>query len=881
MKKTKPTNQLTPTEAALFQSEERYKAFISQSTEGIWRCELEKPLSIKDPIKKQLAHIFTYGYLAECNDAMAQMYGFKRASELENIRLKDIMVPTDEENISYLTDFIKSNFKLQRRQSHELDKYGHLHIFENNLMGVIENGHVLRAWGTQRDITEQVKAKERQEFLEKVTNKLVVSINHHVTLQEIAQLIVPYLADYCRIAIVDKDNTIKEITVNHKDPTAISLAEALYDSYKDLPTSTYGVPKILQTGKPEIIEKINDKILSKYAANKQLIKIIKQIGLQSYMGVPLIARGKIIGAITFSSIKKQIFYTKTDLQFAGELARRIALTLDNIQLFQEAQEEIQERERIAETLRLQQERLHLAQEAGNIGVFEWDIPSDIVQWSPQLEKLYGLHAGEFTGNQKQWLDMMHPDDRERIVKEFNEQIKNSENTEFEFRIILPDTTVRWIYGKAQVFFDGNKKPMRVVGINVDVSQRKQAIINSLFLAEASKILSSSLDYETTLKNVASLAVSQIADWCSIEMINKEGALQQIAVIHKNPEKVVWALKLRKDYPTNLQADVGIAKILKTGKSELYPSITEAMIKRSARDSKHLKLLKQIGMTSVMMTPLLSEQKPVGVITFISSEAKRQFTKGDLLVADELAIRASLAIDNAKLYKKAQEAVSLRDDFISVASHELKTPVTSVKIFTQVLLKHAKKAADEKSITSLEKMDKQIDKLTDLIYNLLNISKIQSGRLEFEKKSFVFDDMITEVIDVMQHMAVAHKIILKGKSNCMLYGDEDRLSQVVSNLISNAIKYSPHANKVVISVAVKGEHVKVSVRDFGIGMNKEHLDKVFGRFYRVSSNEDKTFPGLGIGLYISKEIINRHNGKLWVGSTEGGGSTFHFTIPLKS
>ncbi|MBA3724429.1 MAG: PAS domain S-box protein [Candidatus Levybacteria bacterium] len=167
MKKIKSAKQLTPTEEALLQSEERYKAFISQSTEGIWRCELEKPLSMKDPIKKQLAHIFKYGYLAECNDAMAQMYGYKKAAELKNIRLKDIMVPTDEENSNYLTDFIKSNFKLQKRRSHERDKYGNSHIFENNLIGIIENGYVLRAWGTQRDITEQIKANERQEFWKK------------------------------------------------------------------------------------------------------------------------------------------------------------------------------------------------------------------------------------------------------------------------------------------------------------------------------------------------------------------------------------------------------------------------------------------------------------------------------------------------------------------------------------------------------------------------------------------------------------------------------------------------------------------------------------------------------------------------------------------
>lgn len=866
------------TEEALRRSEERYKAFIAQSTEGIWRCELEKPLPITGSISKQIDHIYQYGYLAECNDAMAQMYGFKHAKELIGARISDLLIREDEKNIEYLKKFIQSNYRLNDHESYERDRYGNIHIFQNNLVGIPEEGKILRAWGTQRDITKQKREEERQQFLENISNKLVASFDHHITLQEIAQLIVPYIADYCRIAIVDEDLHVKEITVNHTDPTKVSLAEDLYTSYKDLPQSTYGVPSLLKKGKSEIISELNDKVLQKFKTSKKVLKIVKQIGLKSYMGVPLLARGKVVGAITFSSVKPNRYYSKDDLHFAEELARRIALTLDNIRLFKEAQEELHRREKIANDLQIEKERLRLAQEAGHIGIFEWDMLTNTVNYSDELVKMYGYKPG-MKSSYEYFMKRIHPEDRDWVMKEFNKQLKVSNYTEAEFRILLPDKTIRWIYAKSQVFYNKRRKPIKSVGINIDVTERMQTQINLRFLAEASKILSSSLDYETTLNNIAKLAVPQVADWFGIDLLDKNGELQQVAVHHKDTKKMKLAQELRAKYPTDIHAKTGIAQVLRSGKSEIYPIIPPEMLEAVAKDKKHLQLLQKIGFHSAMIVPLIIQKKAVGTIIFVSSETKRSFTKGDLSVAEELANRISIAMENAQLYKSAKDAISLRDDFISVASHELKTPITSVKIFTQVLQKHAEKTEDDKAVKSLAKMDKQIDKLTELVLNLLNIAKIQTGRMEYTEKPFDFDKMVMEVVDVLQHMTVKHKIIVVGKTNKKFFGDEDRIGQVISNLISNAIKYSPHADKIIVTLSAKRNHIGLSVQDFGIGMAKEHLEKIFNRFYRVSGATDKTFPGLGIGLYISHEIIKRHGGKLWAESDEGKGSTFYLSLPL--
>ncbi len=733
-----------------------------------------------------------------------------------------------------------------------------------------------------RDITQRKKVENQQKILEKISNTLFTSFDNLITLQKIAKLIVPDLADYCRIVILDTNNQIKEIAVSHKDPQKVSLASALFDTYKSRQETTHGVPRILKTGKAEIISIIDEKIYETIKNRPRLLKIIKELNLKSYMGVPLIARKKVIGAITFSSIQPNRFYNKEDLSFVQEVGKRIALALDNSRLYKEAHEELEERKLAQERLREHQERLEITQTSVSLGTFELDVKKNVLHWSPELKALYGLPSDGNITKPRDWEKYIHPDDKKEVIKLIDQQINLGDLLECEFRIVWPDKSVHWIYHKAKVFFDKKRKPIRTVGINIDITQRKQTELNLKFLADASKILASSLDYQTTLNSVAKLSVPEIADWCGIDILDEKGkGLQQVAVAHKDPKKVKWAKELRKKQPVDLNnTSQGVARILKTGKPELYPLITEEMLKTTTRTKRELELARSLNLTSAMIIPLFSEKKPIGAITFITTETRRRYNETDLAIAQELANRASLAIENARLYKGSQEAINMRDDFISIASHELKTPVTSVKIFTQVLQQHSEQIGDKKAFAHLQKMDKQLNKLTELIYNLLNISKIQAGRMEYKEASFNFDGMVNEVVEVLQQSSSKHRLILKGKTSKNVFGDEDRIGQVLSNLISNGVKYSPNADQILINLSTNKNNVVVSVKDFGIGMAKAHLEKIFERFYRVYDTTDKTFPGLGIGLYICSEIIKRHHGKLWVESDAGRGSTFHFSLPIE-
>lgn len=221
----------------------------------------------------------------------------------------------------------------------------------------------------------------------------------------------------------------------------------------------------------------------------------------------------------------------------------------------------------------------------------------------------------------------------------------------------------------------------------------------------------------------------------------------------------------------------------------------------------------------------------------------------------------------------------KDDFIGIASHELKTPVTSIKAYTQVLERMLRKKGEVKEAEMIGRMDVQINRLTSLIADLLDVTKINAGKLQFNDRDFDFNLMVKELVEDLQRTTETHTLIDKYDGEAIVYGDKERIGQVITNLITNAVKYSPRADKIIIHTSLKENEVILCVEDFGIGISKGNLGKVFEQFYRVSGDMQHTFPGLGLGLYISSEIIKREGGRIWVTSCEGKGSTFCFALPL--
>lgn len=222
----------------------------------------------------------------------------------------------------------------------------------------------------------------------------------------------------------------------------------------------------------------------------------------------------------------------------------------------------------------------------------------------------------------------------------------------------------------------------------------------------------------------------------------------------------------------------------------------------------------------------------------------------------------------------------KDEFIGIASHELKTPVTSIKAYAEILERSFKEAKDWESAELLEKMNNQVDRLNILIIDLLDFTRIEGGKLKFREERYNLNELIEEVIEEMQRTSRQHVIVKKLDKTMNLFGDRYRTGQVVTNLLSNAIKYSPAAKKILVTSKKDKKTVSICVQDFGIGIEKDQVNKVFDRFFRVSQPALNTFPGLGLGLYIASEIVKRQGGKIWAKSTKGKGSSFCFSLPVK-
>jgi len=244
------------------------------------------------------------------------------------------------------------------------------------------------------------------------------------------------------------------------------------------------------------------------------------------------------------------------------------------------------------------------------------------------------------------------------------------------------------------------------------------------------------------------------------------------------------------------------------------------------------------------------------------------------------IGVSRDITQSKLaQEQVQEFETRKDEFLALLSHELKTPITSLKGFTQILQRRFKEHEDEQTLHFLARMDKQLGKLGILINDLLEISKMQSEILPLHYENFDLNGVIQEIVENLQATTLTHRIIVESTPAVLVHADRDRIGQVLINLLNNAIKYSPHANKVTLRMTANQNEATVCIQDFGIGIAAIHQQSIFERFYRVPDPIEKTFPGLGIGLYISREIIHRHHGRIWVESQKGEGSAFSFTLPL--
>jgi len=401
-----------------------------------------------------------------------------------------------------------------------------------------------------------------------------------------------------------------------------------------------------------------------------------------------------------------------------------------------------------------------------------------------------------------------------------------------------------------------------------------------FLAQASAVLASSLDYKETLASVARLVVPQLADWCVVDIIEENESLRRVAVAHVDPAKVSYGWAVSHRYPNHLDDPEGIPRVIRSGKSAIFDQIPEALLQAVARDAEHLNILRELYLKSGMVVPLVARDRTLGAISFGISESERLYTEADLNLAENLARRAALAVDNARLYGEAQEANRAKDVFLATLSHELRTPLTAMVGWIHLL--RSGRLDETMTTQALEAIERNTKAQTQLIEDLLEVSRAITGKLRLELRAVDLQSVIEAALESVRPSAEAKEITLRTEFQpdvSAISGDPHRLQQVVLNLLSNAIKFTPTGGWAVVELSQDNDWAYITVRDNGKGINPEFLPHVFDRFRQADSSMTRAFGGLGLGLAIVHHLVELHGGKVRVQSEgEGHGATFVVQLP---
>jgi PAS domain S-box-containing protein len=402
-----------------------------------------------------------------------------------------------------------------------------------------------------------------------------------------------------------------------------------------------------------------------------------------------------------------------------------------------------------------------------------------------------------------------------------------------------------------------------------------------FLAEAGTVLSSSLDYEATLRAVARLSVPKIADWCAVDIVGEGGALQRIAVAHVDPKKVEFARMLQERYPADPKAPGGVHEVIRTGQAAYMARIPPALLEAAAQDDEHLRIIRELNLTSYMCLPLTMQGKAIGAITFVSAESGREYSEEDVRFARELAARASLAVENARAYERANEASRLKDEFLATLSHELRTPLNAVLGYARMM--RTQTITPDKAKGAWDVVERNATSLKQIIEDVLDVSRIVAGRLRLNVEPVDLPAILAEAIATVTPAAEAKGVrveTLIEPLTAPVSADADRLLQVVGNLLSNAIKFTSRGGKVQLRLSRVNSHVEVTVSDTGRGISPDFLPFVFERFRQADATFTREHGGLGLGLAIAKQLAELHGGTITAAS--GGpdqGATFTVKLPL--
>jgi PAS domain S-box-containing protein len=833
----------------------------------------------------------------------------------------------------------------------------------------------------------QRRQAEDQKFVADASELLASSLAYETTLANVAALAVPRFADWCAIDMVRDNGSIGRLTVAHVDPAKVRWANELVERYPPDPDAAYGVPNVIRTGRPELLSDIPDELLVEAAADEpELLEILRELGLKSSMCVPLVARERVLGAITFVSAESGRRYDDADLATAQDLAGRAATAVDNALLFRDAESA---RRQAQESLAV----LDAVFAAAPIGLAFMDTSFHYVRVNDALAAINGLPAEEHYGRTLR--DVLG--DLADEIEPFHRQVIETGEPVLDLEVTgqtaaAPGETRNWLVS----YYPVRDLADETIGVGVvltDVTEREQARAAAEaaterleVLAEASQQLASTLDQETTLANLASLLVPRYADWYAVDVLDEGGGLRRIAVVHKDPAKAEWAEKSRRLYGGDVDEPEGPGRVVRTGEAVLYREIPDELLASSTKNAEHYDVLRQLGTASALVVPLVAGGRTFGTLMLVSSDPERLYDEADLDFAKHLGRRAAHAVDNARLYRAVEERAraalvvehvgdgvvlvdrfgvirlwnpaaehitglspqesvgrpaaevfaswdaiaslsrdegmrpetrqvevngrvlwlsitgvgfeegavyafrdltaeraveTLKSDFVSTISHELRTPLAAIYGAALTLRRDDVLLGEPQRTGLLEVIASESDRLARIVNDILWVSRLESGGMQTLIERCDAVALARGVVDAARHyVPPSIELTFTAPEDApSVAADSDKLRSVLTNLVDNAVKYSPDGGRVDVEISLAGGRLRFSVRDQGLGVPPAEHRRIFEKFYRLDPDLTRGVGGTGLGLFISRELLERMGGRIWVESSGAGGSIFVAELPI--
>ena len=644
-------------------------------------------------------------------------------------------------------------------------------------------------------------------------------------------------------------------------------------------------------------------------------------------------------AVELATFTRQLQDQTVELEQQTEEAQVLAEELED------AKHELEERAT---------EQLAEAQAIAHLGSWEWDVGLDRITWSDELYRIYGYRPGEVDVTYDSFLDHVHPEDRAHVGETVGEGLRTQQPFEFEHRILRPSGEVRLLYARGRVAATDSGAPSRMVGIALDVTEQRRAESETrlaieeragreaseaarrrlALLAEASQLLASTLEYEATLKTVARLAVPAFADWSAVDLVGAGGEVRRLAAEHVDPSKAELVRTLRERWPERPGLAHGLLAVVRGGRTDAMLDVPDEAVERAARDEEHLRVLRGLGFHSYIIAPLVARGRTLGAFSVVYAESGRRYGPEDVAFVEDLARRAAVAIDNARLLREtaeardrlrrqaevlqqAQEEMAVanedlrqttdelldkthaldrarsdaeaanraKSEFLAMMSHELRTPLNAIAGYTELMEIGIAGPVSEQQLDYLTRIRRSQRHLLGLINDVLNFAKLEAGRVQFQLEDVAVAETLREVEMFMEPQlrakALRYTLALPEPAPAVR-ADREKLQQVLLNLLSNAVKFTEPGGAIAVEcerIAAPSPTLAIRVRDTGIGIPPDRLAGIFEPFVQVGRTLQRAQEGTGLGLAISRELAEAMDGDLRVESEVGVGSTFTFTVPL--